>query len=125
MADAVMQLFPEAKLGIGPPTEDGFYYDLEVSRPFTPEDLEKVDQIMRETMAKDLPFVFETHERQRLLEIYCEQPYKLELIGEISSDEPLTTYSHGAFTDLCQGPHVSSTGKIPAFKLMSVAGAYW
>ena len=83
MADAVMQLFPEAKLGIGPPTADGFYYDLEVSRPFTPEDLEKVDQIMRETMAKDLPFVFETHERQQLLEMYCEQPYKLELIGEI------------------------------------------
>ena len=125
MADAVMQLFPEAKLGIGPPTADGFYYDLEVSRPFTPEDLEKVDQIMRETMAKDLPFVFETHERQQLLEMYCEQPYKLELIGEISSDEPLTTYSHGTFTDLCQGPHVSSTGEIPAFKLMSVAGAYW
>ena len=125
MADAVTQLFPEAKLGIGPPTEEGFYYDLDVSRPFTPEDLEKVTQIMRDTIAKDLPFVLKEHEREDIKQLCHDQPYKLELIDEIPEGETLTTYTHDAFTDLCQGPHVASTGKIPAFKLLSVAGAYW
>ena len=125
MADAVMRLFPEAKLGIGPPTEEGFYYDLAVSRPFTPEDLERVAQIMRETIAKDLAFVYREHRRDEIKEMYKDQPYKLDLIADISPEEALTTYSHGPFTDLCQGPHVPSTGQIPAFKLLSVAGAYW
>ena len=125
MADAVMRLFPEAKLGIGPPTEEGFYYDLAVSRPFTPEDLERVAQIMRETIAKDLPFVYREHRRDEIKEMYKDQPYKLDLIADIPPEEALTTYSHGPFTDLCQGPHVPSTGQIPAFKLLSVAGAYW
>ena len=125
MADAVTRVFPEAKLGIGPPTEDGFYYDLEVSRPFTPEDLEKISGIMQDTMDRDLPFVLKEHERGEIKELCHDQPYKLELIDEVPDDEALTTYSHDTFTDLCQGPHVASTGKIPAFKLLSVAGAYW
>ena len=125
MADAVTRLFPEAKLGIGPPTEDGFYYDLEVSRPFTPEDLEKITGIMEETIAQDLPFVLHSHDRDEIKRLNHDQPYKLELIDEIPDDEELTTYTHDGFTDLCQGPHVASTGKIPAFKLLSVAGAYW
>ena len=125
MADAVTRVFPEAKLGIGPPTEDGFYYDLEVSRPFTPEDLEKITGIMQDTMDRDLPFVLKEHERGEIKELCHDQPYKLELIDEVPDDEALTTYSHDTFTDLCQGPHVASTGKIPAFKLLSVAGAYW
>ncbi len=125
MADAVTQLFPEAKLGIGPPTDDGFYYDLDVSRPFTPEDLEKVTQIMDDTLKRDLPFVYKEHQREEMKEICQDQPYKLELIEEIPEDEALSTYSHGEFMDLCQGPHVESTGKIPCFKLLSVAGAYW
>ena len=125
MADAVTRLFPEAKLGIGPPTDDGFYYDLEVSRPFTPEDLEKITAIMDETIAKDLPFVLHSHDRDEIKRLNHDQPYKLELIDEIPDDEELTTYTHDGFTDLCQGPHVPSTGKIPAFKLLSVAGAYW
>ena len=125
MADAVTRVFPEAKLGIGPPTEDGFYYDLEVSRPFTPEDLEKITGIMQDTMDRDLPFVLKEHEREEIKELCHDQPYKLELIDEVPDDEALTTYSHDTFTDLCQGPHVASTGRIPAFKLLSVAGAYW
>ena len=125
MADAVTRLFPETKLGIGPPTEDGFYYDLEVSRPFTPEDLERITGIMEETIAQDLPFVLQSHEREEIKQLCIDQPYKLELIDEIPEDEALTTYTHDGFTDLCQGPHVASTGKIPAFKLLSVAGAYW
>ena len=125
MADAVTRLFPEAKLGIGPPTDDGFYYDLEVSRPFTPEDLDKITAIMDETIAQDLPFVLHSHDRDEIKRLNHDQPYKLELIDEIPDDEELTTYTHDGFTDLCQGPHVPSTGKIPAFKLLSVAGAYW
>ncbi len=125
MADAVTRLFPEAKLGIGPPTQDGFYYDLEVSRPFTPEDLDRITGIMEETIARDLPFVLHEHGRDEIKQLCHDQPYKLELIDEIPDDEVLTTYTHDAFTDLCQGPHVASTGRIPAFKLLSVAGAYW
>ena len=125
MADAVTRLFPDAKLGIGPPTGDGFYYDLEVSRPFTPEDLEAITSIMERTIAEDLPFVLQSHDRDELKQLNHDQPYKLELIDEIPDDEELTTYTHDGFTDLCQGPHVPSTGKIPAFKLLSVAGAYW
>ena len=125
MADAVTRLFPDAKLGIGPPTDDGFYYDLEVSRPFTPEDLEAITSIMEQTIAEDLPFVLQSHDREELKQLNQDQPYKLELIDEIPDDEELTTYTHDGFTDLCQGPHVPSTGKIPAFKLLSVAGAYW
>ena len=125
MADAVTRVFPEAKLGIGPPTEDGFYYDLEVSRPFTPEDLERISGIMQDTMDRDLPFVLKEHQRGEIKELCHDQPYKLELIDEVPEGEALTTYTHDTFTDLCQGPHVASTGKIPAFKLLSVAGAYW
>ena len=125
MADAVTRLFPDTKLGIGPPTQDGFYYDLEVSRPFTPEDLEKITGIMEETIARDLPFVLHEHGRDEMKQLCHDQPYKLELIDEIPDDETLTTYTHDGFTDLCQGPHVASTGRIPAFKLLSVAGAYW
>ena len=125
LADAVIQLFPEAKLGIGPPTEDGFYYDLDISRPFTPDDLEKIEAIMIDTISKDLEFVYAEHSRSEIQNLCNKQPYKLELVDEIPEGESLTTYSHGNFTDLCQGPHVPSTGAIPAFKLLTVAGAYW
>ena len=125
MADAVLQLFPEAKIGIGPPTEDGFYYDFEVSRPFTPEDLEQIEAIMRQTIAGDHPFEMEVIGREEARNLFSHQPYKLELIDGIPDEETLSTYSHGAFVDLCQGPHVGSTGAITASKLLSVAGAYW
>ena len=125
MADAVIRLFPEAKIGIGPPTEEGFYYDFEVSRPFTPEDLERIEGIMRETITADLPFERDVITRHGARDFFSHQHYKMELIDEIPPDEPISTYTHGPFVDLCQGPHVESTGRIAAFKLLSVAGAYW
>jgi threonyl-tRNA synthetase len=125
MADAVMHLFPDAKLGFGPPTDDGFYYDIDVSRPFTPEDLDKIAAIMKAAIDKNWPFIYKEHPRDEIKALHRGQPYKLELIDEIPEGEALSTYTHDGFTDLCKGPHVESTAKIPAFKLLNVAGAYW
>jgi threonyl-tRNA synthetase len=125
MADAVLTLFPEAKMGIGPPTQDGFYYDFEVSRPFTPEDLERIEALMRETIAKNFPFRREEIGRQDSRSLFADQPYKLEIMEGIAEATTLSVYRHGEFMDLCQGPHVATTGDIPAVKLLSVAGAYW
>ena len=125
MADAVLRLFPEAKMGIGPPTQDGFYYDFEVSRPFTPEDLESIQQIMLETISKTLPFLREEVTREEALSLFSDQPYKLEIIDSLSDAETLSIYKHGNFIDLCQGPHIENTQDITALKLLNVAGAYW
>ena len=125
MAGVVVSLFPEAKLGIGPPTEDGFYYDFLVSRPFTPEDLETIDARMREDTARSLSFQRRELSRDDAKEQFADQPFKLEIIDDIPAEEPISTYRHGQFEDLCEGPHVESTGAIPAFKLLSIAGAYW
>jgi threonyl-tRNA synthetase len=125
MADAVLQLFPEAKLAIGPPTDDGFYYDFQVSRPFTPEDMEVIDAYVRQTIAKDLPFQREELSREDALNMFAEQPFKQEIIDGLPSDEAISIYRHGDFADLCQGPHMDSTGQISAYKLLHVAGAYW
>jgi threonyl-tRNA synthetase len=125
MADAVLQIFPEAKLAIGPPTEDGFYYDFDVSRPFTPEDLESIDVYMRNTIAKDLAFQREELSREEARSMFAAQSFKLEIIDGLPSDEAISIYRHGDFVDLCQGPHVDSTGQISAYKLLNIAGAYW
>ena len=125
MADAVLRLFPEAKMGIGPPTQDGFYYDFEVSRPFTPEDLESIQEIMINTISETLPFTREEITREEALSLFSDQPYKLEIIDAISDDEALSIYRHGNFIDLCQGPHIENTRDIAAMKLLNVAGAYW
>ena len=125
MADAVLRLFPEAKMGIGPPTQDGFYYDFEVSRPFTPEDLESIQEIMINTISETLPFRREEITREEALTLFSDQPYKLEIIDAISGDETLSIYRHGNFIDLCQGPHIENTQDIAAMKLLNVAGAYW
>ena len=125
MADAVLQLFPEAKMGIGPPTRDGFYYDFEVSRPFTPEDLESIQKLMLEAIAKSSAFQREELSREEAKARFADQPYKLEIIDTIPDAEMLSIYRHGNFIDLCQGPHLESTGQIPAIKLLHVAGAYW
>ena len=125
MAGVVISLFPDAKLGIGPPTEDGFYYDFLVSRPFTPEDLEAIDARMREDTARSLPFQRRELSRDDAKEQFADQPFKLEIIDDIPAEEPISTYLHGQFEDLCEGPHVESTDAIPAFKLLSIAGAYW
>ena len=125
MADVVTGLFPEAKLAIGPPTDDGFYYDFLVEQPFTTEDLEEIERRMKETVERDLGFEHREYGRKEALAMNADEPLKLEIIEEIPEDEPITTYRHGDFEDLCRGPHVESTGKIPAFKLLNVAGAYW
>ena len=125
MADAVLELFPEATFAIGPPTEDGFYYDFGVSQPFTPEDLGRIDALMRERIDADTAFVRSELERGEAAELFRHQPFKQEIIDEIPEEEAISLYRHGGFTDLCEGPHVERTGQIAAFKLLSIAGAYW
>ncbi len=124
MAEAVQSLFPGAKFGIGPVIENGFYYDFDLPRTFTPEDLPVIQAVMTEIIAQDISFTQEEVSKQEARGIFARQPYKLELIDEIP-DERLSIYRQGSFTDLCRGPHVSSTGEITAFKLLSIAGAYW
>jgi len=125
MAEAVLALFPNAKLAIGPPTEEGFYYDFQVDRPFSPEDLERIEARMGESIAADYPFVRRELTREEARRLFASEPFKLELLEDIPPGETLTTYRHNDFEDLCAGPHVESTGQIKAFKLLSVAGAYW
>ena len=125
MADAVLKLFPEAKMGIGPPIQDGFYYDFDVSRPFTPEDLQRIEELMNETISASHPFRREDIGREEATELFAGQPYKLEIIDGLPNEQSLTIYRHSDFIDLCQGPHIDNSGDIPAVKLLSVAGAYW
>ena len=125
MADVVTRLFPDVKLAIGPPTEDGFYYDFLSPQPFRDEDLARIERRMRQVIAQDLAFEYAEYPREAALGLNAAEPLKLEIIREIPADEPISTYKHGEFEDLCAGPHVASTGAIPAFKLLSVAGAYW
>ena len=125
MADAVLQLFPEAKVAIGPPTADGFYYDFQVERPFTPEDLEQIEALMIATIKGDAPFVREELSRDGARSMFSEQPFKQEIIDDLPDETTLSIYRHGEFTDLCQGPHVDRTGEIAAVKLLHTAGAYW
>ncbi|MEW6189388.1 MAG: threonine--tRNA ligase [Actinomycetota bacterium] len=126
MAQAVMELFSDVKLGIGPPIEDGFYYDFDLKHILTPDDLRKIEQKMREIIESDLPFVKEKIPRSEAIKLFKSngQNYKVELLEEMA-DETVTIYKSGVFFDLCRGPHVPSTGKISAFKLLNIAGAYW
>jgi threonyl-tRNA synthetase len=139
MAQAVLELFPEGKLGIGPPIEYGFYYDFDLPRPLTPDDLQQIEVRMRQIVAANHPFVRRELSPEQAREVFKDQPYKLELIEDIlqrSTDEygnlteggtVLSSYRHDTFEDLCRGPHVTSTGQIQpdGFKLLNVAGAYW
>ena len=125
MADVVTTMFPEAKLGIGPPTDDGFYYDFLVEEPFSEQDLSRIEKRMRRVVQQNHTFEFHEYPRDVAEEMNASEPLKMEIIEEIPEDEKITTYKHGKFEDLCAGPHVESTGRIPAFKLLSVAGAYW
>jgi len=124
MAEAVQSLFPGTKFGIGPAVEDGFYYDFELPRALVPEDLTAIEAKMREIIAANLPFVGEEVSKTKARKLFSEQPYKLELIDDLP-DKTVTVYCQGSFVDLCRGPHVNSTGEIKAFKLTSIAGAYW
>lgn len=125
MAEAVSDLFPGAKFGIGPSIEEGFYYDLDVDRPLTPEDLEAIETRMREIVASGHGFERRAITRAGALELFADQPYKIELINELPEDAEITAYISGSFTDLCRGPHLPDTSFVRAFKLMKVAGAYW
>ncbi len=124
MAEAVQSFFPDAKFGIGPAISDGFYYDFDLPRPLVPDDLAAISAKMEEIITSDLPFVDEEVTKEEARKLFAEQPYKLELIDEIP-DEEVSLYRQGTFVDLCRGPHVTSTGEIKAFKLRSIAGAYW
>jgi threonyl-tRNA synthetase len=139
MAQAVLEIFPEGKFAIGPPIEDGFYYDFDLPRPLTPEDLEVIEKRMREIIAGDFEFEKKVLDAEEAKQIFADQPYKLELIeglegggfdeyGEPLEEKPeISIYTHDQFVDLCRGPHVDNTGSInpDAIKLMNVAGAYW
>jgi threonyl-tRNA synthetase len=125
LAAAVLELFPETKLGIGPPIDTGFYYDFQRDAAFTPEDLEKIEKRMWEIQARDLPYERKYTEKNEGLRLYADQPMKVELIQERAGDI-FSEYTLGPqFIDFCRGPHVPSTKKIKAFKLLSIAGAYW
>ncbi len=139
MAQAVLDQFPEGKVAIGPPIEDGFYYDFDLPRPLTPEDLQVIEDRMRAIIYKDHPFVYQEVSAAEALRLYADQPYKIELIeglaaggvdeyGEpIEGSAVISTYQHDTFRDLCRGPHVNSTRELnpDAIKLLNVAGAYW
>ncbi|MFE4570215.1 threonine--tRNA ligase [Paenibacillus chitinolyticus] len=129
MAQAIKRLYGEraVKLGIGPVIEDGFYYDIDIENPLTPEDLTKIEKEMAKIVQENLPIVRRVVSREEAIAIFEElgDPLKLELIRDLPEDSVLTIYDQGEFFDLCRGPHLPSTGKIKAFKLLSVAGAYW
>ena len=124
MAEAVQSIFPDTKFGIGPATSDGFYYDFDLPRSLTPDDLPVITDKMNEIIAQDIPFVREEVTKEEARQVFTAQLYKLELIDEIPEDK-VSLYRQGMFIDLCRGPHVTSTGEVKAFKLLRIAGAYW
>ncbi|HDQ04146.1 MAG TPA: threonine--tRNA ligase [Deltaproteobacteria bacterium] len=128
MAHAVQDLFSGAKVAIGPSIEDGFYYDFEYEKSFTTDDFEKIESKMREIIKADYPFIREEIKRKDAVDLFSKrkEDYKVELINDLPpGEEVVSIYRDGDYIDLCRGPHISSTGKIKAFKLLSVAGAYW
>ena len=127
LAAAVIELYPDVKLGVGPPIETGFFYEFLRDQPFTPEDLEKIEARMRELAAKDVPNERKLMPKPEALELYrkTNQEFKCELVEEKAVEPMVSFYTTGKFIDFCRGPHIPSTGRIKAFKLMNVAGAYW
>jgi threonyl-tRNA synthetase len=126
MAHAVKELFPDVKVTIGPAIEDGFYYDFDRAAPFTPDDLVLIEKKMQEIIKKNMPFMRRTLPKQDAIALFARmgEDYKVELLSEIE-DDTVSVYEEGGFMDLCRGPHLPKTGKVKAFKLLSVAGAYW
>jgi threonyl-tRNA synthetase len=126
MAEAVKELFPDARPTIGPSTEDGFYYDFDRDTPFSVEDLAKIENKMAELIKADQPFIRKVLSRKDATDYFEKngEPYKVEILNDITDPE-VSLYEQGSFVDLCRGPHVPSTGYVKAFKLLSVAGAYW
>ena len=124
LANAVKELWPDAKLGIGPAIENGFYYDFDKKEPFTPEDLKKIEEKMKEIVKRNLKIERLEVDKKKAEELSQGETYRLELIDEMD-EKDISMYKQGDFIDLCRGPHVTSTGKIRAFKLTKIAGAYW
>ena len=127
MADAVVRLFPHSKLTIGPPIEDGFYYDFDTDATFSDNDLARIEEEMARIVAADAPFARREVTAAEAREVFAGNPYKLELVDQIEAagEETISLYEHDEFVDLCRGPHLPTTGRVKAFKLTSVAGAYW
>ncbi|MGI6049303.1 MAG: threonine--tRNA ligase [Acetivibrionales bacterium] len=125
MAQAVLRLFPSAKLAIGPAIDTGFYYDFDIDRAFTPEDLAAIENEIKKIIKEDIPVERFSLPRAEALELMKDEPYKIELINDLPEDAEISFYKQGDFTDLCAGPHLLSTGKIKVIKLMQLAGAYW
>jgi threonyl-tRNA synthetase len=127
MAEAVMDLYPGTKIAIGPAIEDGFYYDFDLPEPLKEEDLSDIERRMKKIIGGRHRFERRVVSREQALELFQDQPYKVELIRELPEGEEISTYTHNSFTDLCRGPHLANTGEInaDAFKLTSIAGAYW
>ena len=126
MAQAVKALWPDVKLGIGPSIDDGFYYDFDKAEPFEPEDLERIEEKMNEIIQSDYKFERSELAKEEAVKLFKKrgEKYKIELIKEIP-EENVSIYKDGNFVDLCRGPHIESTGQVRAFKLLSIAGAYW
>jgi len=127
LAQAVKQLYPQAQVTIGPVIEDGFYYDFSFPQGFTPEDLDRIEQRMKELVKENIPIVRKVMAREEAIRFFEQmgERYKAEIIRDLPADEVISLYEQGDFIDLCRGPHVPSTGKLKAFKLMKLAGAYW
>ncbi len=127
MASGVLRLFPDARIAIGPAIENGFYYDFDLPRKLTPEDLGQIEDYMKEIIKADFPFEKEIVTRSHALKFFQSQDYKVELINDLPKNEEISIYRMGDFSDLCRGPHVESTGRLnpQGFKLLSIAGAYW
>jgi threonyl-tRNA synthetase len=125
MAEAIQQMFPDARFAIGPAIEDGFYYDLELPRSLSTDDFPEIESRMKKIVENAEVFERKEVSREEALEIFADQPYKVELIRDLPEGETITTYQQGEFLDLCRGPHVHDTSQVGPFKLLSVAGAYW
>ncbi len=125
MAEAIKTLYPEANFGVGPDIEDGFYYDFRIDKQLTPDDLEAIEERMRQIISEERPFERSELTKLEAWDLFEGDPFKQELIEEIPEGDTISVYREGVFTDLCRGPHIPHTGKIGAFKLMKLAGAYW
>ena len=127
LAEAVLKIYPEAKLTIGPAIADGFYYDFDIDETFSQEDLVSFERQMKRSIKRNTKFEGKELTKKEALTIYKDNPYKVEIINSMPEDEIITEYSHsnGNFVDLCKGGHVEKTGEIKAVKLLSTAGAYW
>lgn len=125
MAQAIKRLYPDVKFGVGPAIDTGFYYDTDTEDPITEEDLPRIEEEMMNIVKENLPIVRKEISRQEALDLFKDDPYKIELVSDLPEDEIISIYEQGEFVDLCRGVHVPSTGRIQVFKLLSLAGAYW